>query len=135
MVVGGDHGQEKFRNVFKYITRNKDGKNITSYVIKNGHIDHKKDTYEIFQQTLATPLNNDLEYLMRKDYCLYFKWKEDGKLEVAYEEKDNDSLSNYVTYASIPIRILISSYFYFLQQLLATKYVRKMVSLVHVISS
>ena len=45
---------------------------------------------------------------MRKDYCLYFKWKEDGKLEVAYEEKDNDSLSNYVFYVSIPLRILIS---------------------------
>ena len=108
MVIGGDHGQEKFRNVCKYIMRNKDGKNMTSYVIKNGHIDHKKDTYEIFQHTLATPLNNDLEYLRRKDYCLYFKWKEDGKLEVSYEEKDNDSLSNYVSHVSIPLRILIS---------------------------
>ena len=70
--------------------RNIDGKNIVSYVIKNGYIDHKKDTFEIFQQTLATPLNNDLECLMPNYYCLYFKWKEDGKLEVAYEEKDND---------------------------------------------
>ena len=108
MVIGGDHGQDKFRNVCKYIMRNKDGKNMTSYVIKNGHIDHKKDTYEIFQHTLATPLNNDLKYLRRKDYCLYFKWKEDGKLEVSYEEKDNDSLSNYVSHVSIPLRILIS---------------------------
>ena len=87
MVIGGDHGQENFGNICKYIMRNKDGKNITSYVIKNGHIDHKEDAYEIFQQTLATPLNNDLEYLMRKDHCIYFKRKEDGKLEVAYEEK------------------------------------------------
>ena len=46
---------------------------------------------------------------MRKDYCLYFKWKEDSKLEVAYEEKDNDSLSNYVSYVSIALRTLISS--------------------------
>ena len=45
---------------------------------------------------------------MRKDYCLYFKWKEDGKLEVSYEEKDNDSLSNYVSHVSIPLRSLIS---------------------------
>ena len=66
--------------------RNIDGTNITSYVIKNCHIDHKKDTYKIFQETLATPLNNDLEYLIRKYYCLYFKWKEDGKLEVTYEQ-------------------------------------------------
>ena len=117
MVIGGDHGQEKFCNVCKYIMRNKDGKNITSYVIKNGHIDQKKDTNEIFQQTLATPLNNDLEYLMRKDYSLYFKRKEDGKLSVAYEEK-NDSLSNYVSYVSIRLRILISGDLAFLQQLL-----------------
>ena len=58
MVIGGDHGQEKFRNVCKYIIGNKYGKNMTSYVIKNGHIDYKKDTYEIFQHTLVTPLNN-----------------------------------------------------------------------------
>ena len=97
MVIGGGHGKEIFRNVCKYIMRNKDDKNIISYVIKNGYIDHMKDTYENFQYILANPLNNDLEYLMRKDYCLYFKWKEDGKLEVEYEEKDNDSLSNYVS--------------------------------------
>jgi len=53
MVIGGDHGQEKFRNVCKYIMRNIDGKNIISYVIKNDHIDHKKDTYEIFQQHIS----------------------------------------------------------------------------------
>ena len=75
MVIGGDHGQEKIRNVCKYIMINKDGKNMTSNVINNGHIDHKKHTYEIFQHTLATPLNNDLEYLMRKDYCLYLNGK------------------------------------------------------------
>ena len=135
MVIGGDHGQDKFRNVCKYIMRNKDGKNMTSYVIKNGHIDHKKDTYEIFQHTLATPLNNDLEYLRRKDYCLYFKWKEDGKLEVSYEEKDNDSLSNYVSHVSIPLRILISGDLAFFATVVGKKYVWKMVSLVQVISS
>ena len=53
MVIGGDHGQENFRNVCKYIFRNIDGKNIISYVIKNDHIDHKKDTYEIFQQHIS----------------------------------------------------------------------------------
>ena len=109
MVIGGDHGQGKIRNICKYIMRNKDGKNMTSYVIKNGHIDHKKDTYEIFQHILATPLTNDLEYLIQKDYCIYFKWKENGKLEVSYEEKNNDSLSNYVSHVSIPLSILISS--------------------------
>ena len=41
MVIGGDHGQEKFCNVGQYIMRNKDGKKI-----KNDHIDHKKETYD-----------------------------------------------------------------------------------------
>ena len=49
MVMGSDYGQEKCGNVCKYIIRNKDGKNIISYVIKNGRIDYKKDTYEMFQ--------------------------------------------------------------------------------------
>ena len=53
MVIGGDHGQENFRHVCKYIMRNIDGKNIISYVIKNDHIDHKKNTYEIFQQHIS----------------------------------------------------------------------------------
>ena len=43
-----------------------------------------------------------------EDYCLSFKWKIDGKLEVAYEEKNKYSLSNYVSHVSIPLRILIS---------------------------
>ena len=98
--------------------KNKDGKNITSYVIKNDHINHKKDTYEIFQQTLATPLKNELEYLVRKDYCLYFKWNEDGNLGVSYERKDNESLTNYISYISIPTRILVSGDLAFFQKLL-----------------
>ena len=49
MVIIGDHGQEKNRNVCKYIMRNKDGKKI-----KNGHIDHKKETYDRRIQHVAT---------------------------------------------------------------------------------
>ena len=36
---------------------------------------------------------------MRKCYCFYFKLKEDGKLE---------ALSSYISYAFVPLRILIS---------------------------
>ena len=50
---------------------------------------------------------------MLKDYWLYFKWKEDGKLEVAYEENDNESLFEYFFYVSVPLRILISGDFSF----------------------
>ena len=67
--------------------RDEKGSNKDSYVIKNGHIDSTKDTYDIFQQTLATQINNDLEYLMREDYSLYFKRKDDCKLIVSYKKK------------------------------------------------
>ena len=67
--------------------RDKEGINKDSYVIKNGHIDCIKDTYLTFQKTLATQINNDLEYLMREDYCLYFKGKEDGNLIISYKKK------------------------------------------------
>ena len=108
IVVGGDHGQGKFRSVGKFIMRDEEGYNKDSYVIKNGHIDCTKDTYKIFQKTLASPINKDLEYLMREDYCLYFKRKEDGNLVVSYERKDTESLTNYRSYVIVPIRILIS---------------------------
>ena len=45
---------------------------------------------------------------MREDYCLYFKWKEDGNLIISYEKKDNESLTKYISYISIPTKILIS---------------------------
>ena len=63
--------------------RDKEGINKDSYVIENGYIECTKDTYEISQKPLATQINNDLEYLMREDYCLYFKWKEDGNFIIS----------------------------------------------------
>ena len=87
IAVGGEYGQGKFCSICKFIMRDEEGYNKDSYVIKNGHIDCTKDTYEIFQQTLATQINNDLEYLMREDYSLYFKRKDDGKVIVSYEKK------------------------------------------------
>ena len=78
IVVGGDHGQGKFRSVGKFVIINREGIDKDSYMIKNGHINCTKDIYEIFQKILACPINNDLDYLMREDNCLYFKCKEDG---------------------------------------------------------
>ena len=64
-----------FRSVGKFIIRYKERINKDSYVIKNGHIDCTKGTYEIFQKMLAISINNDFEYLMGEDYCLYIKWR------------------------------------------------------------
>ena len=65
--------------------RGKEGYNKDSFVIKNSHMHWTKDTHEIFQQTITTPINNHLKYLMHDNYCLYFKWKEDGISEISYE--------------------------------------------------
>ena len=60
IVIGGDHGQGNFRSVDKFILRDKEEINKNSYVIKIEIIDCTKDTYEIFQKSLANPINNDL---------------------------------------------------------------------------
>ena len=33
---------------------------------------------------IASAINNDLKYLMHENYCLYFRWNEDGKLDISY---------------------------------------------------
>ena len=58
IVIGGNHGQGKFRSFGKFIMRDKEGYNKDSYVIKNNHIDCTKDTYEICQRIITTPINN-----------------------------------------------------------------------------
>jgi hypothetical protein len=57
VVLGGDHGQGKFRSVIKIILRDNDGKQVTSMVMKVGHIDCTKDTYEVLKSSVAGPLN------------------------------------------------------------------------------
>ena len=52
---------------------------------------------------------------MYDNYCLYFKLKaENGILEILYEEKNNDSVSNYTSFISVPTRIFVSDNFVFL---------------------
>jgi hypothetical protein len=62
----GDHGQGKFNSVLK-ITIRGDGKKVTSMVLKVGHIDCKKDTYEVIKRSIARPLDD----LLAKSDC---KW-------------------------------------------------------------
>ena len=67
--------------------RDEEGYNKDSYVIKNCHIYCIEDTYEIFHLTIATPINNHLKYLIHDNYCLYFRCKEYGNLEISHEGK------------------------------------------------
>ena len=46
--------------------------------------------------------------MIQEKFCLYFKWNDDGKIDISYKKKDNDSLSSYVSFMSVPTRILDS---------------------------
>jgi hypothetical protein len=59
-VLGGNHGQGKFRSVIKIILRDDDGKQVDSMVMKVGHIDCMKDTYDILKSSVAGPLNKSI---------------------------------------------------------------------------
>ena len=43
--------------------------------------------YVIFLKAIASPINNDLNYLMDENDCLYLKWNKDDKLYISYEKK------------------------------------------------
>jgi hypothetical protein len=61
--LGGNHGQQKFRMVMKIICRRDDMPIIDQWQIKIGHIDCKKDTYEVLKRTIVPKLNEDLVLL------------------------------------------------------------------------
>jgi len=50
LVLGGDHGQRKFRMVVKVIVRKNNMETIKSWPVKTGHIDCKKDNYHVIQK-------------------------------------------------------------------------------------
>ena len=67
VVLGGDHGQEKFRMLMKIICRDSKLNVIGSWVMKVAHIDCKKDTYDILKTTIVPYLNEDVKELMKKE--------------------------------------------------------------------
>ena len=68
---------------------------LNSYVIKNAHIDCDKDTYDVLNDSIVKPLNEEMKLLMKKDMFVYFMWNEDKKLIIKYskEEDINKKLS------------------------------------------
>ena len=66
LVIGGDHGQRKFRMVLKIICRKEDMSVIDSWVVKIGHIDCKKDTYDVLKQTIIPFINHDINKLIEQ---------------------------------------------------------------------
>ena len=53
--------------LIKIILQDVNGKNLDDWVIKVGHIDCRKDTYEILRRTIAPSLNLCLEKLLGND--------------------------------------------------------------------
>merc|ERR1712032_826293 len=83
VVFGGDHGQGKFRAVVKVIYRDECRKKIDDVVMTVGHIDCRKDTYDVLKNTIAQKHNESLSRLDKS-----------GKLSIA-EFVDNDSIDRY----------------------------------------
>jgi len=62
LVLGGDHGQEKFQMVMKIICRDELQNIVDEWVVKIAHIDCQKDTYQVLRETIMPKLN---EYLKK----------------------------------------------------------------------
>ena len=71
IVVGDDHGQGTFWFVWKFILRDINVKNLNSYRIKNAHIYCKKDTYDVLNESIVKPLNNEMIIIMNEDRFVF----------------------------------------------------------------
>ena len=58
--------------------------------------------------------------MIQENLCLYFKWNGDGRIDISYKKKDNDSLSSYVSFMFLSTRILDSCDLAFLLRLLGS---------------
>ena len=81
---------------------------LKSYVIKNAHIDCDKDTYDILDESIMTPLNEEMKIIMNKDMFVFFMWNEENKLVIEYSKEDDINKSSFNNIIQIPTCILIS---------------------------
>ena len=51
----------KFRYVCKFILRDINVKKLNSYLIKNAHIDCDKDTYDVLNESIVKPINDEIK--------------------------------------------------------------------------
>ncbi len=104
VVLGGDHGQGKFRSVIKIILRDEDGKQVDSMVMKVGHIDCTKDTYDILKSSVAGPLNKSIEEVV-KSGALQLIREQDGNLSCRMKNDGEESLT---IITNLPIRVFVT---------------------------
>ena len=105
VVLGGDHGQGKFRSVIKIILRDDDGKQVTSMVMKVGHIDCTKDTYEVLKSSVAGPLNESLQDVINSGALLLIR-DANGGLSCRMRNHGDDTLLTIIS--SLPIRVFVT---------------------------
>lgn len=103
LVLGGDHGQRKFRMLIKIIVRKQAMDVIDEWTVKIAHIDCKKDTYKVLQQTIMPAINYDLREMKEKGIkLLVFKREEEDDRNTRYTyqlgkyDDNNDDLPSFV---------------------------------------
>ena len=89
VVLGGDHGQGKFRSVIKIILRDGTGRQVDSMVMKVGHIDCTKDTYEVLKSSVAGPSNESMTNVINSG-ALQLIRDEHGRLSSRMQTHQDD---------------------------------------------
>ena len=108
IVVGGEHGQKKFRSICNFILRYINVKNLNSYVIKNVHIDcEKKNAYDVLNESIVKPLNDEMKITINEDICFLMR-NEDKKVILKYSKSEDINESNFRSVIKICTGVLIS---------------------------
>ena len=83
IVIGGNHGKGKFREVVKLVLYDEDGhlavEQAKCPICEIGKIYCKKDNYEVLQKTIAPSLNKSLNCIKAKGSMKAFSLVETGK--------------------------------------------------------
>jgi hypothetical protein len=109
LVMGGDHGQQKFRMVMKIICRGTGPNDKTlkdQHVIKIAHVlDCVHDKYNVLRDTIAPPLDNCLIRLLQEGVTVnVYRSKDDVLATKIGLQEESISIRNvlYLHYKSIP---------------------------------
>jgi hypothetical protein len=106
VILGGDHGQGKFRSVIKIILRDGEGKQVDSMVMKVGHIDCTKDTYDVLKSSVAGPLNESMKEVIESGALQLIR---DEHGSVAFQMKSDDQDDPPLTLlSSLTIRVFVT---------------------------
>jgi hypothetical protein len=107
VVLGGDHGQGKFRSVIKIILRDDTGKSVDTLVMKVGHIDCTKDTYDVLKSSVAGPLNESIKELIDSEALQVIR-DENGSVVFRMKKDDRDDPAGLTILSSLPIRVFVT---------------------------